>query len=229
MAPRVNVILLDIEGTTTPIDFVYGTLFPYARKRLTAMTRADFDSDDLDRIAQEFEIDGDTSKPSITGSPVKYFLFLMDKDRKSPALKCIQGKIWKTGYLDGSLKGEVFPDVVPALKIWRTEGRQIGIYSSGSILAQKLLFTHSTAGDLTPLIDAYFDTEVGPKREPDSYRRIASQLGVNCPEVLFISDVAAECDAAQRAGCLVRYSVRPGNRAEESAFESVHNFQEVTI
>ena len=224
-----NVILLDIEGTTTPIDFVYGTLFPYARKKLVTMTVAAFDHDDLARISRDFEIDTDTSKPSIAGSPVNYLLSLMDKDRKSPALKSIQGKIWEAGYLDGSLKGEVFSDVVPALKNWRTQGRQICIYSSGSVLAQKLLFAHSTAGDLTPFIDAYFDTEVGPKKEPDSYRRIASQLGVNCAEVLFISDSTAECDAAQKAGYLVRYSVRPGNRAEESAFESIHNFQEVTI
>ncbi len=224
-----SVILLDIEGTTTPIDFVYGTLFPYARKKLMTMTAADFEQDDLDRIAREFEIDGDNSKPPITNSPVNYLLSLMDKDRKSPALKSIQGKIWESGYLDGALQGEIFPDVVPALKNWRAEGRQVGIYSSGSILAQKLLFTHSTAGDLTTLIDAYFDTEVGPKNDPDSYQRIAGRLGVECPRVLFISDSAAECEAAQKAGCPVRYSVRPGNRAEESAFESVHNFQEVKI
>ena len=122
-----NVILLDIEGTTTPIDFVYGTLFPYARKKLVTMTVAAFDHDDLARISRDFEIDTDTSKPSIAGSPVNYLLSLMDKDRKSPALKSIQGKIWEAGYLDGSLKGEVFSDVVPALKNWRTQGRQICI------------------------------------------------------------------------------------------------------
>jgi len=222
-----RVILLDIEGTTTPVDFVYQTLFPYARKRLNQFVESKLAKTDLKQLETEYKNDNSPSKPKWNLPPADYLLWLMDLDRKSPALKSIQGKIWKAGYEDGSLKGEVFPDVVPAIKRWKALGKKVCIYSSGSVLAQKLLFKYCQAGDISPLIDGYFDTEVGPKKEPQSYKEIARRLGVPTNEILFISDSAAECAAAEKAGCLVRYSVRPGNNVEKVSFEHVESFEEI--
>lgn len=146
-------------------------------------------------------------------SVAAYVHRLMDEDRKSTALKFLQGKIWKAGYLDGSLRAPVDGDVPRAFARWRVQGRGIHIYSSGSILAQKLLFTHTTSGDLTGFIDGYFDTTTGVKTSADSYRSIVTRLGLWAAEVLFISDVAAELDAAREAGMNTALGARAG-RAE---------------
>jgi enolase-phosphatase E1 len=222
-----QVILLDIEGTTTPVDFVYQTLFPYARKRLDKFASSRLDDADFKLLEVEYQNDSSPSKPTWAIPPLTYLYWLMDQDRKSPALKSIQGKIWKAGYEDGSLKGEVFPDVVPAIKRWKALGKRVCIYSSGSVLAQKLLFKYCQAGDISALIDGYFDTAVGPKKESHSYKEIAKRLGVLTSELLFISDSAAECAAAEKAGCLVRYSIRPGNNVEKVSFERVESFEEI--
>ena len=181
-------ILLDIEGTTTPISFVYQTLFPYARQKLRPHLEA------CGRLAE-----------------YKKFVDLMDQDSKSTALKDLQGQIWKAGYETGELVGEVFEDVAPALRRWAARGLDVAIFSSGSVLAQKLLFRHSSAGDLTPVLRWHFDTTVGPKTDPESYRRIASSIGSPPSDILFISDVVRELDAARTAGVDTALSVRPGN------------------
>ena len=129
-----------------------------------------------------------------------YVHWLMDRDSKSTGLKALQGRIWEEGYRRGELRGEVYDDVPAAFRRWRDEGRRIAIFSSGSVLAQRLLFSHSTVGDLTPFIDAHFDTTTGPKRQPDSYTLIAGRLGLPPRSVLFASDVAEELDAARAAG-----------------------------
>ncbi len=205
---EVAAYLLDIEGTTTPVDFVYKTLFPFARERLPAFLERNFDSeavsDAVSLLAAEYVGDSsDTSDlPQWQLSPqsvADYALWLMDRDRKSTGLKALQGMIWKAGYEDGSLKGIVYPDVVAAFSRWRVNGKKIAIYSSGSVLAQKLLFAHTQAGDLTPLIDDYFDTTTGPKREASSYRQIASGLGLTPERICFLSDVVEELYAAQTA------------------------------
>ena len=138
---------------------------------------------------------------------------LMDQDSKAPALKELQGHIWEDGYHTGGLVGEVFDDVKPALERWRQQGVAVGIFSSGSVLAQKLLFRHSSAGDLTPLLHWHFDTAVGAKTSPDSYSRIAASIGESPSAVLFVSDIVAELDAARTAGMQTALSVRPGNAA----------------
>lgn len=222
-----QVILLDIEGTTTPIDFVYETLFPYARKRLGEFASAKLDKSDLQMLETEYRNDKINTKPDWDIPPTKYLHWLMEQDRKSPALKTIQGKIWQAGYEEGSLKGEVFPDVIPAIRRWKAQGKRVAIYSSGSVLAQKLLFKHSQNGDISGLIDGYFDTEVGPKKEPESYKEIAKRLNVPTNEILFISDSAAECAAAEKAACLVCYSVRPGNNVESVSFQRIESFEEI--
>ena len=220
---------MDIEGTTTPIDFVYKTLFPYARKKLNKFVESNLDDGDLKQLEAEYKNDHSASKPNWKIPPIDYLNWLMDQDRKSPALKSIQGKIWKEGYENGFLKGELFPDVLPAISRWKSERKRVAIYSSGSVLAQKLLFKYSQNGDISGLIDGYFDTGVGPKKEAESYTIIANRLNLPTGEIVFISDALAECQAAQKAGCQVRYSVRPGNKTEPGPFEQITSFEEITI
>ena len=188
MAASVRAVLLDVEGTTTPIDFVYQTLFPYARKNLERYLQGQGRTSDLQK-----------------------FLSLMRQDDKSRELKELQGHIWAEGYATGELVGAVFDDVPQALQRWNARGIDAGIFSSGSVLAQQLLFRHSSAGELTPLIRWHFDTTVGGKKEPDSYRRIATNMELPPQNVLFVSDVVAELDAAREGGMLTALSVRPGN------------------
>jgi 2,3-diketo-5-methylthio-1-phosphopentane phosphatase len=145
-----------------------------------------------------------------------YVYWLMDRDRKSTALKSLQGKIWKTGFESGELKGTLFDDVPEALQRWSVEGR-VAIYSSGSVEAQRLFFRYSTAGDLTPLVSGYFDTRTGPKMECASYAAIAAAMDVAPPDVLFFSDSVRELDAAREAGCGTRMVVREGNAPLEDA------------
>jgi enolase-phosphatase E1 len=143
----------------------------------------------------------------------------MDRDRKSPALKELQGRIWEDGYRRGELVGEVFPDVPGALRRWQERQLPVGIFSSGSVLAQQLLFGHSSAGDLAPFLRWYFDTRVGAKIEPNSYRTIARAIGLPADSILFVSDVTRELSAARAAGMQVRLSVRPGNPPQPDAQE----------
>jgi enolase-phosphatase E1 len=218
-------ILLDIEGTVTPISFVHEILFPYARSHVRDYLAAQFDSaetiSDLARLRNEHALDvqEDREPPPLVDGPrdavidsiVSYVLWLMDRDRKSAGLKSLQGKIWEQGYLDGSLTAPLFAGVLPAIEKARHAGLKIAIFSSGSIFAQRLLFAHTNAGDLAEFIDAYFDTTTGPKTEPESYRRIAAALHLRPPEVLFISDIVAELDAASKTGMQTLLCIRPGN------------------
>jgi enolase-phosphatase E1 len=219
-ARGIRSVLLDIEGTTTPIAFVYDVLFPYARARLPQLLRDRAASPEvraaIDRLRSEWADDSAAGRNppawSDDDSAGAYALWLMDQDRKSPGLKTLQGLVWDAGYRSGALQGEVFSDVPAALTAWRRDGLEIAIYSSGSVLAQRLLFGTTRYGDLTPLVAAFFDTGVGPKTDAGSYRRIADALQRRPAEVLFVSDVAAELDAARAAGMAVALSIRPGNR-----------------
>jgi enolase-phosphatase E1 len=226
VSPTIRAVLLDIEGTTTPIRFVYEVLFPYARRRLRRHVEQHAASAGhasiYDRLRDEHASDraaGEAVPPWIdqppaarAGSILAYLEWLMDHDRKSTALKSLQGLIWEEGYRGGDLVGEVFADVPAALARWRAQRIDAGIFSSGSVLAQQLLFRHSSAGDLTSLLRWHFDTTTGPKTDPESYRRIAAATRIPVASVLFVSDVAAELDAARTAGMQTRLSIRPGNR-----------------
>jgi len=166
---------------------------------------------DLARLRAEHAAESDAPPPpwrDDVASVVAYVEWLMDRDRKSTGLKSLQGKIWEAGYRAGELRGQVYPDVPRAFARWASQGRDIAIFSSGSAQAQRCLFAHSTAGDLSPFIRAYFDTTTGPKTAPESYRRIAAALERPPREVLFVSDVAAELDAARLAGMRSALSVR---------------------
>lgn len=225
---RPRLYLLDVEGTVAPISFVYQQLFPYAEAHFPEFLRRrggepDVDAD-LALLAGENRAEQEPGHPAYqyakgegrSASALNYLLWLMDRDRKSTALKSLQGKIWKTGFEAGELKGMVFADVPAALKRWAAEAR-VAIYSSGSVEAQKLLFLYSNFGDLTPLIAGYFDTRTGAKTSPASYAAIAKAMHVGPEEVLFLSDAVPELDSAREAGCHTRLAVRAGNAAVEDA------------
>lgn len=226
-------ILLDIEGTTTPIDFIHKTLFPFARKRMFNFVQTNL-ADIQDEIASlRAEYMDDLAKDEFpplfdelsVESITAYLHYLIDKDRKSTALKSIQGLIWQAGYESGELIGELFDDVPIAFQRWKTQGKTIAVFSSGSVLAQKLIFAYSSAGNLTQYISDYFDTTLGAKREPESYLRISDALGFPPMEVLFLSDTIAELDAASIAGMSCKLSIRPNNPLPEKPldYESFDN------
>jgi len=151
----------------------------------------------------------------------------MDQDRKSTALKNLQGKIWQEGYRRGELHGDVYPDVPAALERWHGAGLDVRIYSSGSILAQQLVFSTTRYGDLTRFLNGYFDTTTGPKTESSSYHVIASAFALPAPEILFISDVVRELDAAKEAGLQTRLAIRPGNHSQPpNSYLTVSTFQQ---
>jgi enolase-phosphatase E1 len=205
-------ILLDIEGTTTPIAFVYDVLFPYARRRMAAYAR----DAGLADIRSEYDADvcAGNKPPGSASDLLPYVYWLMDRDSKSTALKRIQGEIWLEGFRNGELHGEVFGDVAPALQRWHGKGIDIRIFSSGSVLAQRLLFSTTAFGDLTTYLSGYFDTTTGPKYEAASYRQIADAFAMTASEILFVSDVTRELDAARSAGMQTRLCIRPGNHPQ---------------
>jgi enolase-phosphatase E1 len=234
VADDTRAILLDIEGTTTPIAFVYDVLFPYARAHLREYLSDIPDPAAITLLKQEWPRDA-AAAPKLPRpdesmeSLAKYVEWLMDRDRKSPGLKALQGLVWQRGYRGGALKGVVFPDVPRALQRWHKAGIKTAIYSSGSVLAQRLLFGTTAFGDLTPLLTAFFDTSAGAKTLEDSYRGIAAALGCAPPQLLFVSDVGEEIDAARRAGCQVVLCVRPGNAPQQVSEDQrfVHSFDEI--
>ncbi len=210
-------ILLDIDGTTTPVDLVFQVLFPDARARVLAFLEAHGAETEVvrDLVALRDAHARDAAEghtpPTWDSSPASaaaYARWLMDQDRKLTALKSLQGRIWAEGYALGRLRGQVYDDVPPALSRWTAAGRSVAIFSSGSVLAQKLLFAHSDHGDLTPFLSGYFDTTTGPKGDAVSYRRIASALAEPPSSGLFVSDVVGELDAARAAGLATALVVR---------------------
>ena len=240
MRADTEVVLLDIEGTTTPIAFVTETLFPYARAHaadyLARHQQAAASREAVALLRDEYAEDmpdaGPRSGVAQDATPfdvLEYVEWLMDRDRKSRGLKTLQGLIWEEGYRTGQLHGQVFPDVRPALERWRAAGMRIAIYSSGSVLAQQLLFQSTNAGDLTPLIDGYFDTAVGPKQSPDSYRTIVARLDVRPPQVLFVSDVERELDAAREAGLTTALCVRSSSSNAAASHPVIQSFDELAL
>ena len=226
-----SAILLDIEGTTTPIEFVHTTLFSYARARVQEfLERHESDPDvqaDIALLRAEHAAETPAPNPPMA-SISAYVHWLMDRDRKSTGLKSLQGKIWEEGFRAGDLQGEVFPDVAPALARWRDQGKEIAIFSSGSVRAQRNLFAHSTAGDLTTFIRAYFDTTTGLKIAVQSYVRIAAALNRAPSDVLFLSDVVAELDGAQAAGMRTALCVRgPDTALPAGAHQVIRTFDDV--
>jgi len=238
---RVTALLLDVEGTTTPVSFVYGTLFPYARANMKEYLSRHLCSQevqaDIALLCEERAADlrrgldppalGEDPSGASLESLLSYVYWLMDNDRKSTPLKSLQGRVWEEGYRTGRLRGEVFPDVPRAFERWCASGREIAIFSSGSVLAQKLLFAHAEPGDLTRFIRDYFDTTTGAKGEPQSYVKIAAALGRPPAEALFISDVVGELDAARAAGMRTLLRVAAADPVRPTGHEIIKSFDEV--
>jgi len=228
---QIRVVLLDIEGTTTPVDFVYKTLFPYASRKAESFFRENFRQRETQSLVEELraqrERDGsvglappawaeETDQARLVSS-VRYVHWLMARDSKCTALKALQGRIWQQGYERGEIHGEVYPDVPAAFARWRRQGREISTYSSGSVLAQQLLFRSTAAGNLTECISGFFDTRIGAKIESGSYTKIAESLGRHASEMLFVSDTIKEIEAARAASMRAVLCVRDSTTAEHAS------------
>jgi len=224
-------ILTDIEGTTSSIAFVKQVLFPYARREMPRFVRVRGQEPEvrrwLDEVATEL---GGVCQDGMIAETLQGWI---EQDLKHTALKALQGMLWADGYRNGDFTAPVYPDVVRRLNLWHEQGHPLAVYSSGSVPSQVLFFTHSDAGDLSLLFSAWFDTETGGKREPASYARIATRLDVPPSDVLFLSDVVAELDAAREAGMgtvlLDRPEDYPRPRTAEAAggHRRVESFDEI--
>ena len=209
----IKAILTDIEGTTSAVSFVFDVLFPYAARHLPDFVRQNAGRADV--AEQITAVRRDSNEPEADVERViEILLSWIAEDRKATPLKALQGMVWAQGYQAGQLKGHVYPDAVEALQRWHAAGYQLFVYSSGSVLAQKLIFGCSEAGDLTPLFSGYFDTTSGPKREAQSYTNIQQAIGVEPGEILFLSDIVQELDAAQAAGLQTCGLAREGGELE---------------
>ncbi|KAK9766930.1 enolase-phosphatase E1 [Basidiobolus ranarum] len=249
MSGKYNTVILDIEGTTTPISFVHDVLFPYVRERAEEFLNQNWDSPELQQYVEllrgqakqdtqegntpavEIPKSEESDKNTIISAILTNIYWQMDQDRKIGALKNFQGYMWKTGYQIGELKGVVYDDVVPALERWSRDGMAIYIYSSGSVPAQKLLFGYSDKGDLLHFFQGHFDTTVGLKTEVESYERIAKEIGKSPKDILFVSDNVKEIVAADQVGYFTAIADRPGNAPLDNEarekFKVVRSFDEL--
>lgn len=233
---RFSHLLLDIEGTTCPVNYVTGTLFPYASESLGTYLEAHGSEPEirtlLADITQAWEDDDSTQATQLFNQReekdplacITYIQWLIQEDRKLTALKSLQGKIWDEGYRQGDLVAPIFEDVAPTLKELNNQGIVIASYSSGSIQAQELLYQYSTSGDLRNLFSHWFDTSIGSKKDAISYQQISLVMDTEPSTILFISDATDELIAAQAAGMHVRFSSRHGNpESSGDPFESINS------
>lgn len=221
----IRAIVTDIEGTTSDIRFVHNVLFPYARQHLAAFIRENHDNAEVAAALKAVRIEAELPEADLATITEILFSF-MDQDRKSTGLKALQGMIWRAGYVNGSFTGHLYPDVLPALKAWQQQGIKLYVYSSGSVAAQKLLFGYSDEGDITGLFSGYFDTHVGAKREVNAYHTIAAEIGLPADQLLFLSDIYQELDAAAEAGWQTLQLIR-GDADNQSRHRQVNNFSQI--
>ncbi|NID14806.1 acireductone synthase [Luteibacter yeojuensis] len=222
----IRAILTDIEGTTSSIDFVKDVLFPYARQHLPAFVETRGEEAEVRHWLQEAAAEAGIVEASRT-EIVDMLIRWIDEDRKSTALKALQGMIWREGYESKAYVSHMYPEVAGRLQAWHARGLKLYVYSSGSVPAQKLLFGHSESGDLTPLFSGYFDTQTGHKREVESYRRIAGEIGLPPAQILFLSDIREELDAARAAGMRTTQLIRPPQRLSDNGHPAVADFDAV--
>ncbi|BFZ07110.1 hypothetical protein BsWGS_10149 [Bradybaena similaris] len=235
----VRSIVFDIEGTTTPISFVKDTLFPYVRNHIESYLKNNYDNPEVQKAIGALreqavkeknenaegvvEIpSSDSCKEDVIKAVVSNVKWQMDADRKTTELKNLQGLIWKDGYESKELKGELFDDVAPMLKMLIEEGMKLYVYSSGSVESQKLLFANSNLGDLTEVFSGYFDTTTGSKTDSASYKKIAAEIKTEPKYILFLTDIPQEAEAAVAAGLRSALVIRPGNA--ELTDEHLQNF-----
>lgn len=236
---NITLVLLDVEGTVSPLAFVHETLFPFARRELAAFLAKYYRNEPVEQALEQLAVDAgapsfaswcpyDVAEPQAYAWVIKHVQELMDNDAKTTGLKLLQGLIWEQGYLAGKLRSTIFSDVAPAFEEWRRDGLELRIYSSGSVHAQRLFFAHTDEGDLTPYLSGYHDTTSGPKRACESYRTISQETRHAASQILFLSDVPEELDAAREAGYQTAWAVRPGNRTvESSAHPSITSLSEI--
>ena len=230
---RIKLILTDIEGTTSSISFVKDVLFPYAAEHLPAYVRAH--SDELrSLLADTAALSTTEGRPVASDDTEALIQVLLDwiaADKKATPLKTLQGFIWQAGYESGAYRAHMYPDATAALRHWHACGLPLYVYSSGSVAAQKLFFAHSEDGDLLPLFSGHFDTQVGGKREAESYRRIAAELqhthDINAADILFLSDIKEELDAAREAGLQTAWLVRDEPLPAQPAHPAVASFSDL--
>lgn len=234
-------LLLDIEGTTCPVSFVSQVLFPYASAQMGSYLESHRDDPEIKSLLEEVDQawGQDTAPEAQTlrvglgeeiannrvGAVAAYLRQLIERDVKLTALKDLQGRIWRHGYASGEITARLFDDVPAALQRWHEAGYSLGVYSSGSVPAQQLLYGHCQAGDITGLFSHWFDTRTGGKKEPKSYALIAMQMSTAPEQILFISDAIAELEAASQSGMAVLFSDREGNPERESGrFERISDY-----
>lgn len=221
----IQAILTDIEGTTSSLDFVKEVLFPYARERLAEFVRTRQDDPPVKGCLEE--VRRIVGRQLSLEEAIEQLLKWSDADEKIPPLKALQGMIWEAGYRRGDLQGHVYPDAVDKLKAWKEQGYRLYVFSSGSVLAQTLLFGHTQWGDLTPWFSGFFDLRIGSKREPASYLKIATEIGLAPQAVLFLSDMQEELKAAAAAGMKTIWLVRGENLEPEGGDLKVRDFSEI--
>ena len=223
----IRAIVTDIEGTTSSLSFVKDVLFPYARVRMAAFVHEHAAQPAL--RAQLGAVDEIVGRTLTEDEAVAQLTRWIDEDKKITPLKTLQGMIWEAGYRNGDFQGHVYEDAVRLLREWKDRGLALYVFSSGSVHAQKLLFGYSACGDLTPLFSGYFDTTIGAKREAESYRHIALNIGIPSGEILFLSDIREELDAAQTAGLRTCWLVRDGALPANSPHPVALDFSEITL
>jgi len=224
-------IVVDIEGTTSASAFVFDVLFPYATERIPGWLDQHAGEPDTDRIVAAVAREAALTAPTVD-VVVDVLRGWVAEDRKVTPLKTLQGLIWEEGFANGDLVSHFFPDALVSLGNWHDAGLPISVYSSGSVLAQRNWYAHSSAGDLTPWISGYYDTSnAGPKREAASYRAIAEAIGAEPASLLFCSDVVAELDAARQAGWQVVRVRRTGepHAVEDSTYPEVTEMTEIHL
>ncbi len=232
-------VLLDIEGTVSPVSFVYDVLFPFARERASDFLNNHWDEPDTQKSLEYMAKDAGFETAASwfeakAGSPQEIVLAevnrLMDADIKATGLKELQGVIWKTGYAKGLLTSELFDDVPDALQSWSQTGFDVSIYSSGSIGAQKTFFAHTKYGDMTKFLNSHFDTTSGGKKHSESYETIGNKLGIKLENIVFLSDIVDELDAASKAGLKTALVVRKGNAPQpDSTHTSIKSLAELDL
>lgn len=223
----IKTIVTDIEGTTSSLSFVKDVLFPYSRAHMAEFVRAHAREP---AVRQELDEARRLSGKNLTETEViEQLLHWIAEDRKLTPLKSLQGMIWEDGYEKGDFKGHMYEDAVRHLQKWKQAGIRLYVFSSGSVQAQKLLFAHTEYGDLTPLFSGYFDTNIGNKREVDSYRKIAAAIGSAPDDILFLSDIKEELDAARAAGMQTIWLVRDGAVDLKAAHRQITNFDAISF
>jgi enolase-phosphatase E1 len=221
----IKAIVTDIEGTTSSLSFVKDVLFPYARTHLADFVRSHAHEPVIKALLEETcQL---VAEKLDTEQVISQLISWMNEDKKVTPLKSLQGLIWEAGYQQGDFSGHVYADAAEQLKKWYMQGLALYIYSSGSVHAQKLLFAHTVFGDLTPLFSGYFDTHIGGKKDVSSYQRIAEHIGVPAMQILFLSDIAEELDAAKAAGFSTIQLIRDGLFDKQTNHVQVSSFVEI--